>query len=75
MTKQFDENMIIPESLGRPDVKFYDVTEAPVRYYGVFREDGVFRCVPIDVAKTVSAGIYAMDRNGTYLTAYNCKVV
>lgn len=60
MTKQFDDNMIIPESLGRPDVKFYDVTEPPVRYYGVFREDGVFRRVPIDVAKTVSAGIHAM---------------
>ena len=60
MSKQFDSNMVVPEAIGRPDVKFYDVTEAPVRYYGVFREDGVFRRVPIEVAKTVSPGIHTM---------------
>ena len=60
MTKQFDENMIILECLGRPDVEFFDVTEPPVRYYGVFREDETFRRVPIKIAETVSKGIHEM---------------
>ena len=60
MSKQFDENMVIPETLGRPDVKFYNITEEPIRYYGVFREDGMFRRLPIDVAKTVSKGVFEM---------------
>ena len=60
MSKQFDSNMVVPEAIGRSDVKFYDVTEEPIRYYGVFREDGMFRRVPIEVAKTVSAGVHQM---------------
>ncbi len=60
MTKQFDENMIVPETLGRPDVRFFDITEPPVRYYGVFREDGMFRRVPVGIAETVSKGIHEM---------------
>ena len=60
MTKQYDENMITQTRLARPDVKFFDVTEPPVRFYGVFCEDGLLRRLPIGVAKTVSKGIHEM---------------
>ena len=52
-----DPNLVVPTKLEKDDIKFYDVLEAPFQVYGVYHEDGAFRRMPEDVAKTVSPGV------------------
>ncbi len=47
----------------KADIRFYNVEESPFKVYGVFKENGVFRRIPEDVAKKVSDGVYALHTN------------
>lgn len=53
-----DKNFKLETSLPFDDVTFYDCEEAPFKIYGVFKENGTFRRMPEDVAKSVSEGVY-----------------
>ena len=55
-----DSNFKVETKLNLADIKFYDVTKAPFSVCGVFYENGKFRRMPEEVAKTVSEGVYAL---------------
>ncbi len=54
-----DKNLIIAEKIGKPDVKLYDVREAPFSIYGFYDPYGqeLFRRLPIDVAEATSVNV------------------
>lgn len=56
---KLDKNFVIKTALDEPDVKWYSVLEEPFDIYGLYRvkEDGLFRRMPEDVAKAVSAPV------------------
>ena len=58
-----DPNMVVPNELNKPDIKFYDVREAPFGVYGVYYEDGMFRRLPEAVAETVNPGVLRLHAN------------
>lgn len=47
----------------KTDICFYDVESAPFKVYGVFKENGLYRRMPEDVAKKISDGVYALHTN------------
>lgn len=52
-----DSNFKVETSLNVSDIKFYNVLNAPFQICGVFYENGKFRRMPENVAKTVSNGV------------------
>ncbi len=57
---KIDSRLAVPETLGRDDLKMYDVREAPFTLYGVTYSDGAYRRMPKDVAAKVSEGVYTL---------------
>ena len=57
---KIDKNFKIETKLNKTDIKFYDVLEKPFKVYGVFYEDGKFRRMPKDIAKSVNDGVYGL---------------
>ena len=55
--QEIDANFKVNKTIGKSDVRFYDVLEAPFRVYGVFYQDGKFRRLPQAVAEAVSEGV------------------
>jgi len=64
---EIDKNMIIAETIGKPDVKLYDVREKPFSIYGFYEpyEQGLFKRLPKEVADATNPGV----SRGTYSTA------
>lgn len=60
---KIDSNFAIETKIDKEDIKFYKIDDAPFKIYGVFRENGKFRRMPEDVAKSVSEGVYALHSN------------
>ena len=58
-----DRNFATKTSIDMPDVKFYDVEQAPFKVYGVFLEDGQYRRMPQAVASTVNDGVLRLHTN------------
>ena len=58
-----DKNFKIETKINKPDIKFYDVRNAPFKVHGVFYENGKFRRMPAEIARTVSPGVYALHSN------------
>ena len=54
---QLDKNFHVETEIQKEDLKFYDIKEAPFQIHGVFYENGCYRRMPEDVAKTVSGGV------------------
>ena len=52
-----DPNFKVQTKLNESDIKFYNVLNTPFQIYGVFYENGKFRRLPENVAKTVSEGV------------------
>jgi len=63
---EVDKNMIIAEKIGKPDVKLYDVREAPFSIYGFYEPyaQGRFKRLPPEVADATNPGV----SRGTYST-------
>ncbi len=61
---QIDKNFKIETKIDKPDIRFYDVLNAPFQVHGVFYENGRFRRMPEAVAKSVNEGVYALHANG-----------
>ena len=53
---EIDRNLKVPTELEEKDLKFYSVLEAPFRVYGVFYENGMFRRLPEEFARTYEEG-------------------
>lgn len=61
---EIDKNLAIETNIEREGLRFYDVLQEPFRIHGVFGENGMFRRMPEEVAKSVSEGVYSLHSNG-----------
>lgn len=57
---KIDRNFAVQTSLNIDNIKFYDIEDAPFSVYGVFFENGQYRRLPEQVAKSVSSGVYEL---------------
>jgi len=61
---KIDNNFSVISSVSsKTDIRFYDVDQLPFKVYGVFKENGLYRRMPEDVAKKVSEGVYFLHTN------------
>ena len=60
---EIDKNFIVNTTIGKDDVAFYDISESPFKIYGVFFQNGMYRRMDEQVAKTVSPNVYALHAN------------
>lgn len=58
-----DKNFIVETKIEKHDIRFYDIDGAPFKIYGVFRENGKYRRIPENIAKSVSEGVYNLHTN------------
>lgn len=56
---EIDKNFAVETKIEREGLRFYDVCQEPFCIYGVFWENGMFRRMPEEIAKTVSEGVYS----------------
>ena len=56
-TKCQDPNMIRPEGINKPDVRFYSPLEEPFAMYGMIYEDNRYLRMPKAIAENVSEGV------------------
>ena len=61
--EDIDKNFKVETKIEKDDIKFYDAEEKPFRIYGVFKENGRYRRLPENVAKSVSDGVYRLHSN------------
>ncbi len=61
---KIDKNFKVGTNIERDDINFYNIDEAPFKVYGVFRENGKYRRMPENAAKSVSDGVYELHTNG-----------
>lgn len=55
-----DKNFKVETTINKPDIRFYDVKNAPFSVHGVSFENGQFRRMPEEVAKAVSDNVYIL---------------
>ena len=60
---EIDKNLAIETSIEREGLHFYDAEQAPFQIYGIFKENGMFRRMPEEIAKSVSEGVYNLHTN------------
>ena len=60
--EEIDKNFKVETNLDLPDVKFYDPRQEPFTIYGVFYEDGQYRRMPDDIAKSVSTSVHILSK-------------
>lgn len=58
---KIDKNFVVETKVKKEDIKFHNIEEAPFKIYGVFRENGKYRRMPENIAKTVSEGVYGLS--------------
>lgn len=61
--QKIDKNFAVKTDIGKGDIKFYNIDEAPFKIYGVFKENGKYRRIPENIAKNVSDGVYSLHSN------------
>ncbi len=60
---EIDKNFAINSNVQRDDISFHNILSSPFDIRGVFYENGLFRRMPEEIAKTVSDGVYALHTN------------
>lgn len=60
---KIDKNFKVETNISKEDIHFYDVEDGVFRIYGVFKENGIFRRMPEQVAASVNPGVYALHTN------------
>lgn len=60
---EIDKNLAVETTIEREGLCFFDVDQEPFKIYGVFKENGAYRRMPEEVAKTVSEGVYGIHCN------------
>ena len=58
-----DKALAVNTAIGRDDVIWHDPTQEPFKIYGVRYEDGLYRRMPLEVAKTVNQGVEELSIN------------
>lgn len=58
-----DKNFKIETNIGKDDIAFHDPRTAPFTVHGVYYDDGKYRRMPEEVAKTVSVGVHHLHSN------------
>ena len=58
-----DKNFKVPAAVELPDGRFYSALEQPFAINGLFYENGRFRRIPEDVAKSVNEGVLILHAN------------
>lgn len=59
-----DKNFKVESKVEREGLKFYDIEQEPFEIYGVYKEDGKYRRMPEEVAKsTKNDGVIALHAN------------
>ena len=61
--EKIDKNFKVETKIDKTDVVFFDPRELPFRIYGVYYDNGQYRRLPSEVAKSVSEGVYALHAN------------
>ncbi len=57
---QIDRNFEVKTNIAKQDLRFYSALDAPFEICGVFYENGKFRRMPEQVARSVSEGVYVL---------------
>ena len=57
---QIDRNFAVESTLGKDNIRFYSVDEAPFHIYGVFKENGQYCRMPGQVAEKVSERVHVL---------------
>lgn len=57
---KIDKNFIIKTNIQKEDIHFYNANDKPFKIYGVFWEDGQYRRMPENVAKSVSSEVHRL---------------
>ena len=58
---EIDKNFKIETNINKDDIRFHNVLCAPFSIHGVYYDNGKFRRMPEDVARTVSVGVRPAD--------------
>ncbi len=62
--EDIDKNFKVERKVEREGLKFYDIEQEPFEIYGVYKENGKFRRMPEEVAKsTKNDGVIALHSN------------
>lgn len=59
---EVDPNFL-PNNTIEDGMCFFDIETQPLKIYGVFKENGLYRRMPEEVARSVSAGVYNLHTN------------
>ena len=60
---KIDPNFQVSENINRKDLTLYNARQKPFEVYGLLYEDGQFRRLPKDVAKSVSNAVFTLHTN------------
>ncbi len=60
---EVDKNFAVSASIHKDGMVFLDADDQPFCVYGVYRENGKYRRMPEEVAKTVTPGFYTLHSN------------
>jgi len=60
---KIDKNFEVKTSIGKENIKFYNVDEKPFSLHGIFRENGKYRRIPENVARKTSEGVLRLHSN------------
>ncbi len=60
---EIDSNFKVETKLNLTDVKFYNALSDPFKIHGLIMENGKFRRMPEEIAKSVSEGVYGLHAN------------
>lgn len=60
---EIDKNFKLETSIDIKGIKFFDIDNEPFKIYGVFKEDGLYRRLPEEIAKNTSDGVYSLHAN------------
>ncbi len=58
-----DKNFNFPTKIEKEDIKFYSVKDEPFKVYGIYYDNGRYRRLPEEVAKTVNSGVLHFHSN------------
>lgn len=57
------DNNFKPKTIDKDDIKFYDAQDDIFEIHGVFKENGMYRRMPEEVANRVNPGVYELHTN------------
>ena len=60
---ELDSNFKVETKIQKDGIKFINADSDVIQLYGVFKENGKYRRLPENVAKTVNEGVYALHAN------------